>query len=81
MSVVSSRISSVSSIIKASGIRSQLKQCNRIQYLKLPKDIKSILCNYKTGSGIKEYEKLIHSLKEDAVKVKINKRFVKFACK
>ncbi|KAL6423028.1 hypothetical protein ACFW04_010482 [Cataglyphis niger] len=69
MSVVSSRVSSVSSIIKATGIRTQLnKQYNRIQYLKLPKDIKSILCNFKTGNGIKEYEKLIYTLKEDAVK-------------
>ncbi|XP_070168180.1 RNA polymerase I-specific transcription initiation factor RRN3 isoform X2 [Polyergus mexicanus] len=69
MSVVSSRVSSVSSIIKATGIRTQLnKQCNRIQYLKLPKDIKSILCNFKTGNGIKEYEKLLYSLKEDAIK-------------
>jgi len=70
MSVVSSRVSSVSSIIKATGLRAQLKQCNRIQYLKLPEDIKSILCNYKAGSGIKEYEKLIYSLKEGAIKVK-----------
>lgn len=69
MSVVSSRVSSVSSIIKATGIRSQLnKQSNRIHYLKLPKDIKSILYNFKTGNGIKEYEKLIYILKEDAVK-------------
>ncbi|XP_072750819.1 RNA polymerase I-specific transcription initiation factor RRN3 isoform X2 [Anoplolepis gracilipes] len=69
MSVVSSRVSSVSSIIKATGLRSQLnKQCSRIQCLKLPKDIKSILYNFKAGSGIKEYEKLIHLLKEDATK-------------
>lgn len=74
MSVVSSRVSSVSSIIKTTGIRSQLnKQSNRIHYLKLPKDIKSILYNFKTGNGIKEYEKLIHILKEDAVKVKTKK--------
>ncbi|GAB1863019.1 RNA polymerase I-specific transcription initiation factor RRN3 [Camponotus japonicus] len=46
MSVVSSRVSSVSSIIKATGLRAQLKQC----------------------SGIKEYEKLIYSLKEGAIK-------------
>lgn len=81
MSVVSSRVSSVSSIIKATGLRSQLKQYNRIQYLKLPKDIKSILSNYKAGSGIKEYEKLIYSLKEEAVKVKINRKFMKYAYK
>ncbi|XP_050453015.1 RNA polymerase I-specific transcription initiation factor RRN3-like isoform X1 [Cataglyphis hispanica] len=69
MSVASSRISSVSSIIKATGIRTQLnKQYNRIQYLKLPKDIKSILYNFNTDNGLKEYEKLIHSLKEDAIK-------------
>ena len=68
MSVVSSRVSSVSSIIKATGIRSQLnKQSSRIHYFKLPKDIKSILCNFKAGNGIKEYEKLIHALKEDAI--------------
>ncbi|XP_011253410.1 RNA polymerase I-specific transcription initiation factor RRN3 isoform X2 [Camponotus floridanus] len=66
MSVVSSRVSSVSSIIKATGLRAQLKQCNRIQYLKLPEDIKGILC--KAGSESKEYEKLIYSLKEGAIK-------------
>ncbi|KAL0124157.1 hypothetical protein PUN28_006173 [Cardiocondyla obscurior] len=68
MSVVSSRVSSVSSILKAGGVRAQfVKQPNKV-YFKLPKDIKNILYNLAKGDGIKEYEKLIHSLKEGAVK-------------
>lgn len=71
MSVVSSRVSSVSSILKGSGVRAQfVKQPNKV-YFKLPKDIKSILCNFAKNDGIKEYEKLIHSLQEGVIKVTI----------
>ena len=74
MSVVSSRVSSVSSIIKATGLRSQLIKQSSRAYFKLPKDIKNILYNYKAGKGTKEYEKLLHSLRnQDAIKVKIKK--------
>ncbi|XP_011858498.1 PREDICTED: RNA polymerase I-specific transcription initiation factor RRN3 [Vollenhovia emeryi] len=68
MSVVSSRVSSVSSILKTSGVRTKfVKQPGKV-YFKLPRDIKNILCNFANSDGIKEYEKLIHSLKECAVK-------------
>ncbi|XP_012524208.2 RNA polymerase I-specific transcription initiation factor RRN3 [Monomorium pharaonis] len=68
MSIVSSTVSSVSSILKTSGVREQfIKQPGKI-YFKLPKDVKNILCNFTNGDGIKEYEKLIYSLKEGAVK-------------
>lgn len=74
MSVVSSRVSSVSSILKAGGVRAQfVKQPSKV-YFKLPKDVKNILCNFTKGNEIKEYEKLIHSLKESAIKVIIGKR-------
>ncbi|KAG5330989.1 RRN3 factor, partial [Acromyrmex heyeri] len=66
MSVVSSRISSVSSMLKDSGVRAQfIKQPNKI--CTLPKDIKDILYNYK-GIRKKEYEKLIHSIKNGIIK-------------
>ncbi|XP_011155853.1 RNA polymerase I-specific transcription initiation factor RRN3 [Solenopsis invicta] len=68
MSVVSSRVSSVSSILKDSGVRAQFfKQPNKV-YFKLPQDVRNILCNFTKGDGIKEYQKLILSLKEGAVK-------------
>ncbi|XP_071581207.1 RNA polymerase I-specific transcription initiation factor RRN3 isoform X1 [Temnothorax nylanderi] len=68
MSVVSSRVSSVSSILKASGVRAQfIKQPGKV-YFKLPKDVKNIICNSANSDGIKEYEKLIHLLKEGAIK-------------
>ncbi|KAK2576891.1 hypothetical protein KPH14_005516 [Odynerus spinipes] len=68
MSVVSSRVSSVSSILKSPGIRSQLaKQSNRV-YFKLPKNIKTILFNYEAHNGIKDYDDLICMLKNPNVK-------------
>lgn len=71
MSVVSSRISSVSTLLKGSGVRSQLiKQSNRV-YFKLPNDIKKILCDFEAGNGIKEYMNLIHLLREGIIKVKM----------
>jgi len=74
MSVVSSRVSSVSSILKASGVRTQfVNQPNKV-YFKLPKNVKDILCNFTSGNGIKEYEKLIHLLKTGTLKVKTGKR-------
>ncbi|EGI57994.1 RNA polymerase I-specific transcription initiation factor RRN3 [Acromyrmex echinatior] len=73
MSVVSSRISSVSSMLKDSGVRAQfIKQPDKICIL--PKDIKDILYNYK-GIRKKEYEKLIHSIKNGIIK---NNNLVEF---
>lgn len=75
MSVVSSTVSSVSSILKINGVRAQfIKQPSKV-YFKLPENVKNILCNFTNGDGIKEYEKLIHSLKEGAIKVMIGKRY------
>lgn len=69
MSVVSSRVSSVSSILKTTGVRSQLiKQSNKV-YFTLPKDVKCILNNFQTGNKIKEYENLIQLLRDGSVKV------------
>lgn len=68
MSVVSSRVSSVSSILKAPGVRSQLiRQTNRV-YFKLPKDLKSIIYNFEAGNGTKDYEDLICILRESNIK-------------
>ena len=69
MSVVSSRVSSVSSLLKNPGIRSQLiRQSNRV-YLKLPKNLKSILFNFEAGNGTKDYEDLICILRNSDIKV------------
>lgn len=71
MSVISSRVSSVSSILKSSGIRSQLiKQSNRV-YFKLAKDLKGIIYNFEAGKGTKDYEDLIHLLRNSNIKVHI----------
>lgn len=69
MSVVSSRVSSVSSILKTPGIRSQLiRQSNRV-YFKLPKNLKSIIYNFGIGNGTKDYEDLICTLRDSNIKV------------
>ena len=68
MSVVSSKVSSVSSILKAPGVRSQfIKQANRVHF-KLPKDLKSIIYNFEAGNGTKDYEDLICILRESNIK-------------
>ncbi|KZC07908.1 RNA polymerase I-specific transcription initiation factor RRN3, partial [Dufourea novaeangliae] len=68
MSVVSSRVSSVSSILKAPGVRSQLiRQPNRV-YFKLPKNLKNIIYNFESGNGIKDYEDLICILRDSNIK-------------
>nr|XP_033339466.1 RNA polymerase I-specific transcription initiation factor RRN3 [Megalopta genalis] len=68
MSVVSSRVSSVSSILKAPGVRSQLiRQSNRV-YFKLPNNLKNIIYNFENGSGIKDYEELICILRDSNIK-------------
>lgn len=75
MSVVSSRVHSVSSILKSSGVREQLiKQSNRVHF-KLPKDIKSILCNFEVGNKNQGYEEVIQLLQTAIIRVKINKRY------
>ncbi|XP_018302784.1 RNA polymerase I-specific transcription initiation factor RRN3 [Mycetomoellerius zeteki] len=65
MSVVSSRISSVSSMLKDSGVRAQFIKQPKI--CTLPKNVKDILYNYK-GIRKKEYDKLVHSIKNGVVK-------------
>lgn len=71
MSVVSSRVSSVSSILKTPGIRSQLiRQSNRV-YFKLPKNLKSIIYNFEIDNGTKDYEDLICTLRDSNIKVYI----------
>ncbi|XP_076301490.1 RNA polymerase I-specific transcription initiation factor RRN3 homolog Tif-IA [Lasioglossum baleicum] len=68
MSVVSSRVSSVSSILKAPGVRSQLiRQSNRV-YFKLPKNLKNIIYNFENGSVTKDYEDLICVLRDSNIK-------------
>ncbi|KOC62808.1 RNA polymerase I-specific transcription initiation factor RRN3 [Habropoda laboriosa] len=68
MSVVSSRVSGVSSILKSPGVRSQLiRQSNRV-YFKLPKDLKNIIYNFESGNGTKEYEDLICILQDSSIK-------------
>lgn len=75
MSVVSSRVSNLSSILKSPGVRSQLmKQSNRV-YFKLPKNIKNILFNFENRNGIKDYEDLICTLRNSNIKVNNNKLF------
>lgn len=69
MSVVSSRVNSVSSILKGPGVREQYIKQSKI-FFKLPNDIKGILCNFETGNDVKEYEKLIQILREGAIKVR-----------
>lgn len=69
MSVVSSRVSSVSSILKSPGVRSQLiRQSNRVHF-KLPKDLRSIIYNFEAGTGTKDYEDLICILRDSNIKV------------
>lgn len=64
----------MSSILKGSGVRAQfIKQPSKVHF-KLPKDVKNILCNFANSDGIKEYEKLIYSLKEGVIKVTIGER-------
>lgn len=72
MSVVSSRVSSVSSILKSIGGKSQVAiQSSRATYFKPPKDIKTILYNFETGKGHKEYKELICVLRDAVIKVRI----------
>lgn len=68
MSVVSSRVSTISSILQ-SGVRAQiLGQQNRVRF-KLPNDLKIVLNNYETGVDRKSYEELICILRDTDVKV------------
>jgi len=56
-------------MLKDSGVRAQfIKQPDKI--CTLPKDVKDILYNYK-GIRKKEYEKLIHSIKNYIIKVMV----------
>lgn len=77
MSVVSSRISSVSSMLKDSGVRAQFIKQPKI--CTLPKNVKDILYNYK-GIRKKEYDKLVHSIKNGVVKVMTETKDAKKIC-
>ncbi|XP_012137298.2 RNA polymerase I-specific transcription initiation factor RRN3 homolog Tif-IA isoform X1 [Megachile rotundata] len=68
MSVVSSRVSSVSSILKSSGVRSQLIRRSNKVYFKLPKDFRTIIYNYESGNGTKDYDDLICVLRDSCIK-------------
>ncbi|XP_029034108.2 RNA polymerase I-specific transcription initiation factor RRN3 [Osmia bicornis bicornis] len=68
MSVVSSRVSSVSSILKSPGVRSQLIRRSSRVYFKLPKDFKNIIYNFESGNGTKDYEDLICILRDSNIK-------------
>ncbi|XP_012272863.1 RNA polymerase I-specific transcription initiation factor RRN3 [Orussus abietinus] len=68
MSVVSSRVSSVSSLLKGPGMRSKLiGQSNRVNF-KLPKNLKNILSNFENGCDRKIYEDLIRILRDSNIK-------------
>ncbi|XP_015190630.1 PREDICTED: RNA polymerase I-specific transcription initiation factor RRN3 [Polistes dominula] len=68
MSIVSSRISSLNSILKSPGARSQLlRQSNKV-YFKLPKNVKDILINFENRSNIRDYEDLVCILRSSSVK-------------
>lgn len=69
MSVVSSRLSSVSSILKSPGIRAKVvNQANRVRF-KLPKNFKEILINFESGLDRKHYENLICTIRDSDIKV------------
>lgn len=69
MSVVSSRTSSVASILKGPGVRAKLVgQQNRVNF-KLPKNLKAILLNFENGCDRKVYEDLICTLRDAKIKV------------
>ncbi|KAI4504023.1 hypothetical protein M0802_000494 [Mischocyttarus mexicanus] len=68
MSIVSSRISSLNSILKSPGVRSQLlRQSNKV-YFKLPKNVKNILINFESRTNIKDYEDLVCILRSSSIK-------------
>jgi hypothetical protein len=69
MSVVSSRVSSVSSILKGSGVRSTLVSSQKRICFKLPTDLKTVLINYQNGCDRQAYQDMICILRDSNVKV------------
>lgn len=72
MSVVSSRVTSVSSILKGSGVRSALVGPQKKICFKLPRDLKTVLLNYENGCDRQAYQDMICILRDSNVKVSIN---------
>lgn len=68
MSVVSSRLSSVSSILKSPGLRAKVVHlANRVRF-KLPKNFKEILINFESGLDRKQYENLICTIRDSEIR-------------
>ncbi|XP_046628469.1 RNA polymerase I-specific transcription initiation factor RRN3 [Neodiprion virginianus] len=68
MSVTSSRLSSVSSILKGPGIRAKIiNQANRVQF-KLPKNLKDILLSFESGTSHKQYENLVCTIRDSEIR-------------
>ncbi|XP_066589763.1 RNA polymerase I-specific transcription initiation factor RRN3 isoform X1 [Prorops nasuta] len=68
MSVVSSKISSVSSILKTPGVRSKLSRPANKVYFKLPQDLRTIILNFESGESNKEYNNLLSILQTYTIK-------------
>ncbi|XP_058804012.1 RNA polymerase I-specific transcription initiation factor RRN3 [Phymastichus coffea] len=68
MSVVSSRVTSVSSILKGSGVRTALVGPQKKICFKLPRDLKTVLLNYENGRDRQAYQDMICILRDSNVK-------------
>lgn len=69
MSIVSSRVSSVASILKTPGSRSSLlDQPKRIRF-KLPDDLRNVILNFETGADSQMYRDLVCILRDSNLKV------------
>ncbi|XP_034942157.1 RNA polymerase I-specific transcription initiation factor RRN3 [Chelonus insularis] len=68
MSVISTRSTSVASILKTPGLRKKIaSQSNRVRF-RLPDDLKSVLINYESGRETKPYEDLIYIVRDAPMK-------------
>ncbi|XP_012255326.1 RNA polymerase I-specific transcription initiation factor RRN3 isoform X2 [Athalia rosae] len=68
MSVASSRLSSVSSLLKSPGMRAKVvNQASKVRF-KLPKNLKDILTNFGSGFDHKQYENLIVTIRDADMK-------------
>ncbi|XP_001602153.1 RNA polymerase I-specific transcription initiation factor RRN3 [Nasonia vitripennis] len=68
MSIVSSRVSSVSSILKGSGVRSALVNSQKRICFKLPRNLKTVLLNYENGCDRQAYQDMVCILRDSNVK-------------
>ncbi|KAJ8680286.1 hypothetical protein QAD02_016073 [Eretmocerus hayati] len=68
MSVVSSRVSSVSSILKGSGVRSSLVGTQKRICFKLPQNVETTLLEYEDGRDRQAYQDMICILRDSNVK-------------